>query len=68
MTLKQLRQARGLTQKAVAIAVGVPLTTVQKYESGECKIENMTLAMALRMADALGVTPQDLIELEHSTN
>lgn len=63
--IKELRKAKGLTQRALADKVGIPLRTVQKYEGGECAIENMTLGMAARLATALECTIEDLMEEKH---
>lgn len=60
--LKQLRKNKGLTQKTLADLSGVPLRTVQKYESGEYHIENITLKMALKLSKALNVNVEDLLE------
>ena len=59
--IKELRKAKGLTQAALAERAGLPLRTVQKYEGGEYKAENMTLGNALKLAAALGCEPRDLI-------
>lgn len=68
--LKELRQARGLTLQALEARTGIPWRTIQKYENGTCKIENMTLGRAARLAAALDAKLEDLlakIEKEAST-
>lgn len=60
--IKTVRKARGLTQAALAAQSGLPLRTIQKYEGGEYKPENMTLGNALKLAAALGCEPGDLIK------
>lgn len=60
--LKKLRIAKGLTQQALSERSGVPLRTIQKYENGECNIENITLKMALKLSKALDVSVEDLIK------
>lgn len=57
----RLRCERGLTQAALADVTGVNIRTIQKFESGERGIETVSLAVALRFADVLGVHPRDLI-------
>ena len=54
----RLRCERGLTQAALAEKTGVNIRAIQRYESGERKIEGASLTVALRIADALGVTRQ----------
>ena len=57
----RLRCERGLTQAALAEKNGVNIRAIQRYESGERKIEGASLTVALRIADALGVHPRELI-------
>lgn len=60
--LKSLRQAAGLTQSALASRSGINLRQIQKIESGEIKLENITLRSAARLAEALGVTMEELLK------
>ena len=57
----RLRCERGLTQAALAEKTGVNIRAIQRYESGERKIEGASLTVALRIADALGVHPREII-------
>jgi transcriptional regulator with XRE-family HTH domain len=56
--VKQLREARGLTQVKIAKVAGVPRATWAHLESGEA---NPTLAVVHRAARALGVSIEELI-------
>lgn len=60
--LRNLRLARGLTQKQLSADVGMNISQIQKIESGTNRIENITLKNGLALADALGVDPHELIE------
>ena len=60
-TLKQHRINAGLTQKQLAEASGVNIRQIQKIESGEIQIGNVTLQNAARLASALGVELKDLL-------
>lgn len=60
--LKELRKKRGLTFQALSDLSGIPLKTLQRYEAGTCKLENMTLINAVKLADALGVHPRELLK------
>lgn len=62
MTIKDRRTAALLTQQALAAAAGMNIRQIQKLESGEIRPENLTLQNAIRLADALGVQPRDLLE------
>lgn len=62
MTLKQMRIAQGLTQQALANVAGLNISQIQKMESGEIKIGNITLANAAKLARALGIKIEDLLE------
>jgi len=49
--LKEARQNIGLTQEAVATAVGKPQSFVAKYESGERLLNIIELVRVLRVLD-----------------
>lgn len=61
MTLRQLRSDAGLTQRALADAAEINIRQIQKIEAGDIRPENLTLGTAVRLADALGVEPKDLL-------
>jgi transcriptional regulator with XRE-family HTH domain len=56
--VKQLRQARGLTQQQIAKISGLPRATCANLESGTA---NPTLGVLHRLALALGVSLEELI-------
>lgn len=58
-TLKELRNARGLTQKQLAQSSGILETTIRKYELGSIKPRTDNLQ---RLASALGVDITQLID------
>ena len=60
--IRQLRKAQGLTQGALASASGLNIRQIQKIEAGEILTKNITLENAVRLANALGVEPADLID------
>ena len=62
MALKDLRQAAGMTQAALAEKSGVNIRQIRKIELGEIKIGNITLQNAARLAGALGVSVEALLE------
>jgi len=57
--LKQLRESRDLSQKALAEQSGVPRPTIAHLEAGQA---NPTLSVALRVARALGIRLDELVE------
>ncbi len=57
--LKELREARGLTQVALAQLVGVRQATINDIENGHTRKD--TLDLIDRLCEALGVEPGDLI-------
>lgn len=61
MTVKELRAAAGLTQAQLAEAAGINVRQIQKIESGEISLVNVTLGNALKLAQALGVGVEDLL-------
>jgi transcriptional regulator with XRE-family HTH domain len=56
--VRELREAKGLTQVALAEQAGTHFTTVSKVEKGE---RNASLQLALKLADALGVALTKLV-------
>jgi len=62
MSIQALRAAAGLTQRQLAEAAGVNIRQIQKIEAGEIQIGNVTLQNAARLAEALGVTIESLLE------
>ncbi len=66
--IRRLRQDLGLSQAELARTAGVHLRQIRRYESGE---QQPVLPVAVRLADALGVTvnqlagqPSDRIQLD----
>ncbi len=59
--LARLRVEAGLGQRELAELSGVYIRQIQGLESGERKIENVPLRNAIRLADALGVHPRELL-------
>ncbi len=57
--LKRLREEAGLSQKALAEHSGVPRPTIAHLESGQA---NPTLSVVLKVAAALGVSVDGLVD------
>ncbi len=60
--LAYYRIQRGLTQKQLADAASVPWRSLQKYEYGEYDLSNMTLGYAVKIASALNIPCEALLE------
>lgn len=56
--IKRLRERRGLTQKELADASGVPRPTIANLESG---VANPTLSVLLKVAASLGAVVEELV-------
>jgi transcriptional regulator with XRE-family HTH domain len=59
--LKELRQARGLTQEQLAKLIGVNLRTYKRYEEGRT---TPRIAIYKRIVIALETTSDELLELK----
>lgn len=59
--LAEVRQAHGMTQEQLAAATGVHRVTIARIETGDVSPKAETLK---RLADALGVLVDDLIDKE----
>lgn len=57
MSIKDMRKAKGMTQKELADQIGANIRWVQKLEAGEIKLENVTALKVLNLIWAL--TPYD---------
>lgn len=58
--IAQLREKVGLTQRELAVRVGVTETTIRNYEKGRSVLE--WIERIIRLCDALQCEPDDLIE------
>ena len=58
--IKLLRLRKGLTQEELGIAVGVHKAAINKYETG--RVVNIKRTTLQKLADALGVTPAELLD------
>lgn len=58
LNIKQLREARGLTQDQIATATGLPRPTWANLESGAA---NPTLSVLMKVAGALQTTLEELV-------
>lgn len=65
-TLKELRTLCGMTQKELAEKSGVNIRQIQKYESGEYSLNNMTAKTADAISHALGCSIDELIKINTS--
>ena len=57
LRLKEMRKAKGLTQKEVAQKAGVKLSTYRTWEQG---VSGISLEKAVVLSFVLGCTPNDL--------
>ena len=59
--LKDLRMAAGLTQAELAQKSGINLRMIQYYEQGFKDLNKAAFETGLKLAEALGCDPRDLI-------
>ena len=62
--LAELRKSRGQSQRKLAAAANIDNSKIERLEYGKNKIEDVSLKVAKRLADALGVTMEELLELD----
>ena len=61
MGLKEMRERRGLSQTELATIAGVSARMISKYETGERQITRAEVGTVIRLATALKVTVEELI-------
>ena len=59
-----LRRGRGISQSDLAAATGIGGNRIRDIESGRIKTANLTLYNAVRLARALGISAEELLEDE----
>ena len=64
--IKQLRLEKGLSQEALGSLIGVKKAAINKYEKG--RVVNIKRTTLKRLADALDVTPADLLDDEPTSS
>ena len=62
MKLKEKREAAGISQSGLAQSSGVSVRMIQHYEQGVKDINKAAAITVKRLADALGVKMEDIIE------
>lgn len=62
MNIKDRRKELGITQQELANMSGVNIRQIQRFENETSKLENITLINAKRLADALGISMEDLLK------
>ncbi len=61
LRVREIRERRGLTQRALSIAADLDVGTVHRIEKGK---HNPTISVAVRLAEALGVSLDELVVLD----
>lgn len=60
--LKEMRQARGLSQTQLAEKTGINVRTLQHYEQGSKNFDHARIDTLLRVSIALNCKLEDIIE------
>lgn len=61
--LKSIREAVGLSRAELAEKTGLKLTAIRDYEQNHKPINNAAALSVYRLAQALGCTVEDLLEI-----
>lgn len=62
--LKEVRKSKKVTQAQLAEQVGCTQSRIADYETGRYQIDNLTLGLALKLANALECTIEELFTIE----
>ena len=69
MGMRELRLKRGMTQQQLADKAGLSQSRVGAFETGQRNVGGMSLAVAIRICDALHVkNPRKLLESESESS
>lgn len=60
--IKMFRIKAGLTQPALSSLSGINIRQIQKYESNDCNLGNMTIKNAIAICRALNCHVEDLLQ------
>ena len=60
MNLKEVAKARGTNLKKIAEKCNVPPSTLYAISSGDTNFENVGIGLFMKIADALGMTSEEL--------
>ena len=66
--LKEIRQAKGLSQSKLAEKAGLNVRTLQHYEQGSKTFDHARLDTILKCAIALGCKIEDILDNEEYLN
>lgn len=67
MNLKELAKARGTNLKRISEQTGVPASTLYAISQGESTFDNVGVSTFKKVAEALGMTVDELYELPNIT-
>ena len=62
--IQRIRKQRGMTQKELASRSGVDIRKLQNYEQGVRDINGASVLTVYKLARALGVNTEELIEFD----
>lgn len=65
--IKRIRTEKELTQNQLSRITGVSIKNIQKYESGEVDVNNVSAITLLKIATALGCEIKDLLDDDRKT-
>ena len=69
MGMRELRLKRGMTQQQLADKAGLSQSRVGAFETGQRNVGGMSLAVAIRICDALKVrNPRKLLDSDSSAD
>ena len=66
MSLKFVRESRGITRQQLSETSGVNIRTIEAYEQEKKDINNAKLKTLLRLCKALGCNLEDIIDDEET--
>lgn len=61
VTLRRIRMEKGLSRHQLSMATDISIRNIEVYEQGRVDLENVAYHTIKTLADALGVTTEELV-------
>lgn len=61
VAMRRIRVEKGMSRHQLSMATDISIRNIEVYEQGKVDLENVAYKTVKTLADALGVTPEELV-------